>query len=294
MKKSNIILLTFFWVIFGCTPNLLAQNQYDIRLRSMDITLPNSLCYEVQLASASQTNLNLAGQNYRLFYDAEYFKFNKQLSKSLLPIEQYTDLIVKDDLRNIDASGTGVLPFESHLGFLNFGNDLANAAQKAIILPASGAWVSTATLCFDIINPAAMSNPHSSMEIVWAREELTADLATAYVEVAEWIAPYKTMPAIASSYEETSFSTALADNLKQQDITIFPNPTKGKASIKFDITEGFKLTVYSITGAVTLADFLAKGTTTYQLDLTPFPAGLYLIEVTNGAKTYREKIEKID
>lgn len=294
MKKPHITVLTFFWILLGVLPNLLAQNQYHIRLKSTDIAPSNSLCYDVQLASASQRDLNLAGQNYRLYYDAEYFNFSTQLSKSLLPPEQYTALIIKDNLRNIDASGTGILPFESHLGFLNFGNDLTNEAQKALILPASGEWISTTTLCFDIINPAAMSNPLSSMEIIWARAALTADFATAYVEIAEWVAPYKIIPATASSYEDASFSTALADKLKQQVISIFPNPTKGKASIEVDLSEDLKLTVYSITGAVVLTDLLAKETANYQLDLTPFPTGLYLLELTNGSKSYTQKIEKID
>jgi hypothetical protein len=48
-------------------------------------------------------------------------------------------------------------------------------------------WTTTSTICFSS-QVDLMSNPDLCFEMVWAREELTFNYATAFVEVSEWIA----------------------------------------------------------------------------------------------------------
>ena len=128
MKKYLLLIIYFL----GLSTFLIGQNYYNIRLEPLSTVTINQACYNIQLSSAEARDFNLAGQNYRLFYDSKLFQFNAQESKSLLGKEIYTSLAIKDNFFQIDASGTGILPFEQNLGFINISSDLQNLENGGI------------------------------------------------------------------------------------------------------------------------------------------------------------------
>ncbi len=292
MKKYHISILSAL-IILAAHSFINAQNQYNIRLAFLAQPKTDQVCYEIQLASADLRDLNLAGQNYRLYYDTEKFRYNPNSSQSLLPMDKYTPLVTKDDLTAINASGIGILPFEENLGFLNIGLDLNDVQNGGIVLPTSGEWVNTAQLCFDYINPDNSLSESQEKELYWAREALTDVYATAYVEVAEWTAPFKTQPALVDTYHDIALSTSLKEQLWQQAFEIYPNPTKDNVFVKYESQEETNLILRGINGAVLMHKTLPKGVTYEQVNLTAYPSGMYQLEVKQGQKRFFKKIEKI-
>lgn len=145
-----------------------AVDDYNIRmvLDSVDCT-NDRFCYEVQLSSASGLPVNLAGQNYRLYYDGS--KMSYFSGTSLLPIPTYTDYTLSQNIENQDASATnGALSFEANLSFLNYTMDLNDLIAGGVILPANGSWVGTSQLCFNAAFDLSQV-PLTCIEAVWAR-----------------------------------------------------------------------------------------------------------------------------
>ena len=187
------------------TPIVVASD-YDIRFEYKDFNcIDNSLCYSVALRSTSGLPVNLAGQNYRLYFDGS--KMTYLSGTSLLPQPQYTDFNLIQFVDNQNAGATnGPFSFEENLSFLNYSMDLNDIANGGIILPANGAWVITSELCFRSYAPlSGIDIP--CIEIVWARDSLTDVYASAFVEVSKWVGPGNTVAANANQYGDV----ALAD-----------------------------------------------------------------------------------
>lgn len=176
-----------------------AQNNFDIRFDLDTVNLSTKVaCYDVQL-KASINSFGLAGQNYRIFYDAS--KASYISGTSLLP-SFYTPFTLVQNVE-VDATGTGSIPFESTLGFLNFGMDLNDVALGGISL-SSTIWTTTANLCFDVaLEPIA--DPTTCLDIIWARNGITNEYASAFVEVSEWVGPNNTTSTLGLGYDDLSF-----------------------------------------------------------------------------------------
>ncbi len=184
---------------------IVAGADYDIRLEYKDFNcIDNSFCYSVALRSTSGLPVNLAGQNYRLYFDG--LKMTYLSGTSLLPQPQYTDFNLIQFIDNQNAGAiNGPLSFEDNLSFLNYSMDLNDIVNGGIILPANGAWVTTSELCFRSYAPLSGINI-PCIEIVWARDSLTDVYASAFVEVSKWVGPGNTVSAIANQYGDVALS----------------------------------------------------------------------------------------
>ncbi len=182
----NRIKFIIVYVIFitGYLP-LVAQSDYDLRLTLDTVDCNNNTaCFNVQLRSADGATWGLAGQNYRLFYDASLASWQSGLS---VLSSDYQNFTLIQDIQDADASATNSnLNFEENLSFLNYTMDLSNTSMGGINLPADGSWVTTSQLCF-ILTDSLIDNPSTCLEIVWAKDGLTNDYATSFVEVSEWV-----------------------------------------------------------------------------------------------------------
>lgn len=270
-----------------------AQNHYNIRLEAIGNATNGMLCYGVQLASADGKDFNLAGQNYRLYYDTQNLQFNEAQSRTLLPTEKYTDAVIKDNLANIDASGAGLLDFDTHLGFLNLGNDLKDEQNGGIILPASGAWISTTNLCFEVLQANNENINAADYNIRWAREALTKSYASAYVEIAEWTAPFETIQAEAAIYFDKALSTSLTERIAGHQPEIYPNPTNDLLNINFGGKESLKIQVYNMQGQLLLQDNYPANTANYQIKLGALATGIYQLRLSNQKDFIVKKIERL-
>jgi len=182
----------------------ISQRTYDIRfvLDTLDCEA-NTVCYRTELRSADGQGWNLAGQNYRIFYDGSMAEYIDESALSLLPESQYfLDLTQIQDAQHVPAGDFGYdLPFADDLSFLNYSVDLMNLSSGGVVLESSGEWVATSKLCFDV--PAeATTDPNLCLELVWARMGRTDDYATAFVEVSQWVQTNSTTDALTNIYDD--------------------------------------------------------------------------------------------
>ena len=96
---------------------------------------------------------------------------------------------------------------------------------------------------------------------------------------------------ICKSFTTKTSSTSVAINNKNEGITIFPNPATSAATITIqNYTSDSRITVYNMNGT-TKASLLVNSTHT-QLDLSLYPAGLYIVKYTDLNGSYYQKMLK--
>lgn len=179
--------------------------EFDIRfmLKSIDCDT-RQVCYYTQLRSADGQTWNLAGQNYRIFFDASkavYIEGSLARAEGLSPT-QYSDILLTANIPNMDASAfPSDLPFKANLSFLNYSIDLMNLTNGGVDLTANGDWLSTSELCFDVTQEV-IDDGSECMNIVWGREGRTDGVATAFVEVSQWLEANSMENAIGRDYDD--------------------------------------------------------------------------------------------
>lgn len=76
--------------------------------------------------------------------------------------------------------------------------------------------------------------------------------------------------------------------------TVYPNPSDGRIILQFNAEEAVTISVhlYNTTGQLLMVRSIAagKGTSEESLDLSTYPAGLYLLQVQNGKHTEYHKL----
>ena len=176
---------------------LYGQAGFDIRFLESRFDIPsNEVCYNVELKSSDEKNWNLAGQNYRLYYDASELAFKS--GKSLLGSD-YQSFTLVQNVQEVDASNAGgCLGFDSNIGFLNYAIDLLNPSKAGLLLPSGESWLSTTQLCFNI--KLEIPNTSKTFDLVWARADLTNAYATSFVEVSQWLSANQTTSAVGQYY----------------------------------------------------------------------------------------------
>lgn len=176
---------------------------YDIRFNRSSVNCQTrQVCYDVQLRP-SGSSFNLAGQNYRIYYDGSKASW---VSGTSLLTDQYQGFTLVQNVQNVDASATnGLLSFDATLSFLNYAMDLNDSQNGGINLPV-GQWTTTSNLCFTVTQ-AVVDNPNVCIEAVWAREALTSQYATAYVEVSKWLSTNNTTNAVPNQYIDLNASS---------------------------------------------------------------------------------------
>lgn len=273
-------------------PALFGQNHYNIRLDFIKQTGQDQVCYEVQLSAADGKDLNLAGQNYRIYFDTDILKFDESESSSLLPPLDYTDLILTGEYENLEAPGVGTLSYSDNMTFLNFGMDLKDVANGGIVLPADGSWVKTAELCFEVKSGNASQ---TGISLHWAREALTDVYATAFVEVAEWKGPNQTIPARAKDFYDLDLVTSLQEYTWSEIPTVYPNPTSGELRISFEAEGPVDIEVWEVSGKRMVdKKQVLGGSAPYQMDLSHLPDGAYMLVLISGKKTFVQTVSKFN
>lgn len=158
--------LFFVFIICGCK-HLSGQ---------VNLTLNPSIsqsCYDIIIVNTSEKAVRLAGQNYRLYYDAKNVHFEPDQLISFLP-KEFTPLTIVQNLVG-DATGYGALPFEKKLGFINLATDYHLSSGNLLTINAFNEF-KVAQICFsDTITNG----------IVWADQGVTDGYATAFNEFSQ-------------------------------------------------------------------------------------------------------------
>jgi hypothetical protein len=101
---------------------------------------------------------------------------------------------------------------------------------------------------------------------------------------------YAHLPAVTS--EEAAAPTFL------KEFSVFPNPTSGALTLTietFGETQALQLKVYSLIGQEMYSEAISpfSGYKQVSLDLTKFPKGIYMVEVSNGDKSKMKRVSVI-
>jgi hypothetical protein len=190
--------LVINFLLMWCPIVLISQN-YDIKYQLTSVNCETrQVCYDVQLRSNGSSNFNLAGQNYRIYYNSNLASYTSGVS--LLPIA-YGDFVLVQNVQGANADAVnGPLTFESTLGFLNYAIDLNDTQNGGLVLT-SNEWTSTSHLCFDV-SESVFSDTTSCLELIWARKGLTDVYATAFVEASRWVSTNNTTNANGILYDD--------------------------------------------------------------------------------------------
>lgn len=83
-----------------------------------------------------------------------------------------------------------------------------------------------------------------------------------------------------------------------KEFTVYPNPTSGALTLTmetFGETQTLQLKVYSLIGQEMYSEAISpfSGYKQVSLDLSKFPKGIYLVEVSNGEKTRMKRVSVI-
>jgi plastocyanin len=83
------------------------------------------------------------------------------------------------------------------------------------------------------------------------------------------------------------------------EISIFPNPTTGKFSLRYQesgihlvMNQETRLDIYNFLGEKIISQTSLQPQRSYELDLTSFPDGVYFLRIVNSRKTTTVRIEK--
>lgn len=118
-------------------------------------------------------------------------------------------------------------------------------------------------------------------------------------QAVRWVTLSATNPSsTGNDFEVTPSGIVLGINdlVAESTIQIFPNPTSGMVNFEFEATTNFdaKISLARADGQTVLSvnQAITKGSQTLQLDMTNYPTGLYILQVTTGNEVISTKIMK--
>lgn len=259
--------------------------QLDVRLSQIPESTTGQNCYHITVENLSTKPISLAGQNYRLYYDSDALFFKETSLLSFLT-SSYTPLKLVEHHFDADASGFGLLPYESHLGFINLATDYHIPSGRPLKLDVRKP-LAIAQLCFD-------ANPEKVHRIDWANKDITKMYATAFVEITLLEGnELKRAQIDKLSVDQADLSSTEEQII--QEMSIFPNPFMDKLHVKFNrpLDDHGVVSIYDIFGKLIHTSYVFKGDTETTIKGTQLPEGALIIEIAeaNGIKSKLKAIK---
>jgi len=89
--------------------------------------------------------------------------------------------------------------------------------------------------------------------------------------------------------------TGIETNFQQENLKVFPNPTKGMFTISIDnaeLTEKLKIVIHNIIGQVIYTEKIDLTETNLekQINLSGYPSGTYLLDISSEKRYYKAEI----
>ncbi len=219
----------------------------------------------------------LGSQNIRLFYNADHITLSEDNIESHLNKKSYSEIVISehneyDERMTINDADYDVV------GFLSFNVSLTDDARGGEKVNASGKHIFT--IHFDKIadfDPA---------DITLAMPGQTEELATAFVEVAEWIDPITTKPMNLTLETSTAYTTTLDDI----HISVGPNPTSDFIYILSD-QKISSITIYSADGQKVMSK--EHESNEAKVDMSGLTEGMYFVELEDAqGRIYIRQVAK--
>ena len=142
---------------------------------------------------------------------------------------------------------------------------------------ASSTTVMSQTIDRQVISPAGENYETANGSLVFTMGELTVETFKRDVQLTQGF--HQEWAVI------TSISSAIADPL---EVRVYPNPTIGILNIESE--SEIQIFLYDLSGKLKIKTSQPLGSG--QIDLSDFPAGIYVLEVSD--KTGRKKVLKIE
>lgn len=252
---------------------ILAQKPIDLKITHNQNRGATS-CYDISLKSSEKRQILLAGQNYRLFYDAKKLNFIEEDSYSLLDPRSYSVL----DILNTETQG---------IGFLSLSTAGRKLTDKTIDLIGDDTWTKTMYVCFE----REVERP---FDLTWAHDGKTGAFATAEVTMSEWVDKDHHQILDINILEDFHSKKDVFQTNKNIALKVFPNPMIDYVNIELgDKIEPEVLIIKDIIGREVVYDNIS-GKQNLSYDLVNWPDGTYTIDVLdhNAERIFSKKVIK--
>lgn len=271
MRFSIFITLCFslFW-----SSSLSSQKQVDIMLKAAGQEA-EARCFDILLRSPGGSDINLAGQNYRIFYNAEKISFLPDLISHDLDPKTYS----KIDLINTE---------DHNIGFISMSIDGKALSEKVIKLGRDAAWQKTLNICFQL-------KTDRGYDITWANANKTAIFATAEVAMSEWLTAEKQQVLLPNEIFDFTSLDYLEASEELTEINVFPNPVTDYVQIDFDaVQQNSAVVITDVIGREVIHERI-EGLASVTYSLSKWPAGTYSVTVLDqlGHRISSKNIVKI-
>lgn len=243
-----------------------AQNRVDIRLSPTELGLTKS-CFDFELRSIENSSFELAGQNYRIYFDPHQLKLIDDELKS------YGNKRLYSPLKSHRKHHSDALS----IAMINLGVDAIEYDKKLSITLKPQMWTKTSNVCFS-------HEENADFKLIWARPEETSDLATAYVSLSEWESAHKQSTVIVNEYFDFDNSKESYTQPFHSEINVFPNPVVDMVNISipsYGHLKRGKMTIVDAAGNMIKRIFIDNNVTEYKVNLRDVPAGNYFLDVWN-------------
>lgn len=271
MKAFSIFLFSLL-----ITSGILAQKPVDLKLQPSN-SIDQASCFDILLRSPAGHDIDLAGQNYRLFYNADRMSFlDDRISHNLDPMTYSKVDILKTEDHNV--------------GFVSISIDGRALTNKVVQLNKDASWQHSINICFD----RKTVQPY---ELTWANSKKTALFATAEVAMSEWVDEENQQ--ILTPNEVFDYSSIESDTELSKstiDLKIYPNPVADYINIDFgqDLAKSDLIIKDVIGREVVNAKIDGGSRMNYKLD--DWPEGTYTVLILdeNGNRLSSQNIIKIN
>ncbi len=252
--------------------NLSSQGKVDLRLLQVANHASQS-CYDLELSSPFKEEIKLAGQNYRIFYNAEKATVLKESIKDYSSDKAYSAL----DIINTE---------QGEIGFLSLSIDARVYNDQTTIIPKDGTWTTVASACFKKLS-------NDSYDLVWANDR-TLEFASAKVALSEWKNSENQVVLPANMMIDYIANHSLEHN-QSFEMSIYPNPVVDhiKVDIGSGLSDNHSIIIKDVIGREVAYENLGGNQELYY-DLSNWPSGRYTVEVIdqNGGVLHTESVIK--
>ena len=221
---------------------------------------------DIIISSEDLASFVLGNQNIRLFYNADRLTLTEDKIESHLDKSIYSDVSISEH----EHYDTHVIVNDAHydgVGFLSFNVLLIDDISGGEKVGNNGKHIYT--IHFE------KTSDFDPSDITLALPELTEELATAFVEVAEWIDPLTSKPMV------LTLTPSLMEAKTSDDIhlSLGPNPTTDYIYMLSDEMI-VNVNMYSTNGQKVLSKKLDTNET--RINMVGLTEGMYIVEIEDA------------
>ena len=276
MKSRGIICAVLALFVFNF---ISATSSIEVRMsQAQFVESTSELTVKLEIKVLNNESLNLASQNYRIYYDSKALGLNLNHSALDLPSNLYGNMEVIDHFEDIDARAVSKLSYDAQIGFINFNVNLKDHLKGGVVIDDDQEWTSIARLSFQVKDKDAIALAS------WARHGLTEEYASAFVQVSEWVGPSDIETVNIERYHDLVFQTSDKLSEETSTITIGPNPSVDFIKLESNsmLPAGGEVVISEVSGKVLKTIQIDGKSKDIIINTQEFVAGMKLVALYDG------------